>query len=55
MVHQEKGLQSCCICPECQHTCNVCMGSGTKMEKGGAVPDDILLQYEYNDDNDQIK
>ncbi len=46
MVQQERGIDSYCICPNCQNTCSVCMGSGTKMEKGGGLPLDILLRYE---------
>jgi hypothetical protein len=27
MVHDEKGLGSRCICPECFATCSACMGT----------------------------
>ena len=27
MVQDEKGLSSRCICPNCFHTCNACMGT----------------------------
>ena len=49
MVQQEKGAESCCICPQCLQTCNNCMGSGIKMQKGGTVPKDILEAYDSDE------
>ena len=53
MVHEEKGLQSHCVCPQCLHTCNACIGTGVQMQKGGEVPLDILLRYDMPDGTDQ--
>lgn len=46
MGHKEQGLESRCVCPACGHSCDICLGSGTMMEKGGAVPLDIWMKYE---------
>ncbi|MFR4250567.1 MAG: hypothetical protein ACLUR9_09335 [Christensenellales bacterium] len=50
MSHKEQGIESKCICPACQHTCDICLGSGKMMQKGGAVPMDIWLKYEAGED-----
>ncbi len=46
MVQSEQGIDSRCVCPECRHECDACIGSGKAMEKGGPVPLDILLTYD---------
>ena len=28
MAQVPKGMNSYCICPQCGHTCNACMGTG---------------------------
>ncbi len=53
MIQQEKGANSTCICPKCQHTCDACMGSGVKMQKGGCVPEHIRLLYEDFDKGEE--
>lgn len=45
MVQKEKGANSTCVCPKCQHACDACMGSGVQMEKGGEVPEYIRRAY----------
>ena len=50
MSHKEQGIESKCICPACQHTCDICLGSGKMMQKGGAVPMDIWLKYDAGED-----
>ena len=32
MGQKEQGIESKCICPACQHTCDICLGSGKMME-----------------------
>ena len=44
MVQTMRGIQSRCICPNCQHECIDCLGTRftVKIEKGEGIPDELL-------------
>lgn len=46
MVQAEKGLSSQCVCPACGAVCDACLGTNSMIEKGGAIPFDILAEYD---------
>ncbi len=48
MGQTERGLYSTCICPGCGHRCDICLGSGEQMKKGGEPPSSILETYEWD-------
>jgi hypothetical protein len=46
MIHREKGIDSACVCPDCLHTCNACMGSGEPVGRGQEMPAYLRLRYD---------
>ncbi|MDP3447635.1 MAG: hypothetical protein Q8S22_06195 [Eubacteriales bacterium] len=49
MVHDEKGLGSRCICPECFATCSACMGT----RQAPMDPDQIKLMMRQREMYDE--
>lgn len=46
MAQQEQGLASKCVCPACGAACDACLGTATQIEKGGALPLDLVMEYD---------
>lgn len=51
MVQAQRGLRSCCVCPDCGNTCGVCMGGLTPMPKPSKA---TQTQKEFDEARDAL-
>lgn len=54
MIHSQRG-KSRCICPECENTCDICMGNSNmkiieKVDGKIKIPDEIKDIYDKDKD-----
>lgn len=52
MVQDEKGIFSRCICPNCFHTCNACMGTEQKPLSQDAFREFLLDRERYDNEHE---